>query len=92
MKEAELKKNARQIFKERKIFYLDVQGSPFTTVGAPDIIIVINGLFIGLEFKTYRGRQSQDQKNVQARIEAAGGYYFLPKSEKDVLDILDRFS
>ena len=92
MKEAELKRNARQIFKERKIFYLDVQGSRFTTSGAPDIIIVIDGLFIALEFKTYRGRQSEDQKIIQEKIEAAGGFYFIPRSIQDVIDILDAFS
>ena len=92
MDEAELKRNARKILRERNVFFIDIQGSRFTTSGAPDIVIVIKGLFIALEFKTYRGRQSQDQKNIQERLEKAGGFYFLPRSIKDVLDILDMFS
>ena len=77
--------------RERKVCFLDIQGSRFTTTGAPDMIVVIDGRFIALEFKTYRGRQSQDQKNVQERVEQAGGFYFLPRSIKDVNDILDMF-
>ena len=91
MEEAEIKRNARNILKKRKIFFADVQGSRFTTNGTPDIIAVIDGLFIGLEFKTYRGRQSQDQKDFQERLEKAGGLYFIIRSEKDLLDVLSLF-
>lgn len=92
MDEATLKKNARNILRCRRIFFADVQGSRFTTNGAPDIIIVIGGLFIGLEFKTYRGKQSEDQKTFQKNLEAAGGFYFIIKSIKDLEDVIDMFS
>lgn len=92
MDEATLKKNARSFLRNRQIFFIDIQGSRFTTSGAPDIVVVINGLFIALEFKTYRGRQSEDQKNLQRRLEAAGGFYFLPKSLEDVETIVDMFT
>ena len=96
MDEATLKKNARNILRSRRIFFADVQGSRFTTNGFPDIVAVIGGLFIGLEFKTYRGKQSQDQKDFQARLEEArleeaGGLYFIIRSEKDLLDALSLF-
>lgn len=91
MDEATLKRNARNILKSRRIFFADVQGSRFTTNGFPDIVAVIDGLFIGLEFKTYRGRQSQDQKDFQAKLEAAGGMYCIIRSEKDLLDVLSLF-
>lgn len=91
MDEATLKKNARNILRSRRIFFADVQGSRFTTNGFPDIVAVIGGLFIGLEFKTYRGKQSQDQKEFQARLEDAGGLYFIIRSEKDLLDALSLF-
>ena len=91
MEEAEIKRNARNILKKRKIFFADVQGSRFTTNGFPDIVAVIGGLFIGLEFKTYRGRQSQDQKDFQESLEKAGGLYFIIRSEKDLLDVLSLF-
>ena len=89
--EASIKRNARSILRNRRIFFVDVQGSRFTTNGTPDIIAVIGGKFIGLEFKTYRGRQSQDPKDFQARLEDAGGLYYIIRSEKDLLDALDLF-
>ena len=92
MEEATVKRTARKYLKSRSIFYFDIQGSRFTTAGAPDMVVVIDGKFIALEFKTYRGRQSEDQKVFQQRLEAAGGYYFLPRTLEDVIKIIDSFS
>ena len=86
--EAYLKKSARNILRNRQIFFVDVQGSRFTTNGVPDIIIVIDGKFIGLEFKTYRGKQSEDQKTFQSRLESAGGKYHIVRSVQDLTDVL----
>ena len=91
MNEAEIKRNARKILRERNIFFIDIQGSRFTTSGAPDMVMVINGLFIAMEFKTYRGTQSQDQKNIQTRLEDAGGFYFMPRSTKELEEIIALF-
>ena len=68
-----------------------MQGSRFTTNGTPDIIAVIDGRFIGLEFKTYRGRQSEDQKIFQVRLEAAGGKYHIIRSVDDLNAVLDLY-
>ena len=91
MDEATVKENARRYLKSKGIFYADVQGSRFTTKGFPDMVAVINGLFIGLEFKTYRGKQSEDQKKFQRKLENAGGFYFLPKTLEDVKIIVEMF-
>lgn len=91
MAEAEVKSRARKILKEHGVFFIDIQGSRFTTAGAPDLVAIIDGMFIALEFKTYRGRQSEDQKMMERNIVDAGGLYFLPRSVKDVLDILALF-
>ena len=90
--EASLKKNARNILRTKQIFFIDVQGSRFTTNGVPDIIIVIDGMFIGLEFKTYRGHQSQDQKNFQAKLESAGGKYHIIRSVNDLNAVLENYN
>ena len=55
------------------------------------MVAVIGGLFIGLEFKTYRGKKGEDQKNFQERLEEAGGLYFRIRSEKDLLNVLSLF-
>ena len=91
MDEATVKRNARKFLRSKSIFFIDIQGSRFTTSGAPDMVVVINGWFIALEFKTYRGRQSEDQKTFQKKLEDAGGFYFLPKTLEDVKEIIDMF-
>lgn len=48
-----------------------------STIGTPDILAVVSGRFVGIEIKIGRDRQSDEQKSVQAGIEAAGGVYLL---------------
>jgi len=58
--------------------------------GLPDIIVIQNGKFIGLEVKTKTGRQRETQKNVQNKIEKVGGEYYIVRSVDDVKRILDK--
>ena len=53
--------------------------------GAPDIIICVDGLFVGLEIKTKIGKQSDLQKAAQIKIEKAGGKYFIIRSVRDLI-------
>jgi|SRR5580692_5885864 hypothetical protein len=53
-------------------------------VGAPDIVCVVNGQYVGIEVKAPRGRQSENQKEFQEKLEAAGGKYILAYSMDDV--------
>ena len=43
--------------------------------GQPDIFLILNGRFIGVECKTKTGRQSADQKQWQRNCERGGGLY-----------------
>lgn len=56
--------------------------------GAPDIIAVIKGKYVGIEVKSKRGKQSPHQKLFQTKLEAAGGVYLLAYSIDDVLQSL----
>jgi hypothetical protein len=53
--------------------------------GVPDIIVVKDGKFIGIEVKQPKGRQSPEQTAFQQQCEAAGGQYFIARSLDDVL-------
>jgi hypothetical protein len=55
-------------------------------LGSPDIVCVINGQYVGIEVKGAKGRQSDNQKEFQRRLEAAGGKYVLAYSLDDVLN------
>ena len=61
----------------------------FGTKGAPDIVCVIRGQYVGLEIKRREGVQSQVQFNFQVNLEAAGGRYILAYSLDDVIGGLE---
>lgn len=58
----------------------------FGTKGAPDIIAVIKGQYVGIEVKGPKGKQSDDQKVFQHRLQGAGGKYILAYSLEDVMN------
>ncbi len=57
----------------------------FGVKGAPDIICVLRGRFIGIEVKAEKGDQSRDQYAFQVSLEKAGGAYILAHSVDDVI-------
>lgn len=65
----------------------------YTPKGLPDIVVVVGGLFYGLEVKkpdsvdSKKTYQSKDQKEFQALVEKHGGKYFVVRSIDDVQKI-----
>jgi len=59
----------------------------YTMKGLPDIIVIKDGYFIGLEVKRENGRQSPDQKEFQRLCKEAGAEYYIVKSIDDVRNI-----
>jgi hypothetical protein len=57
----------------------------FGVRGAPDIIAVKNGRFIGIEVKKPGGIQSTAQASFAWNLIGAGGYYILAYSLDDVI-------
>jgi len=66
------------------------KGSYFKTgkPGCPDISVCMDGRYIGLEVKTKKGRQTDNQKEAQQRIEKAGGEYHIVRSVREVENII----
>jgi|SRR3990167_3703976 len=52
--------------------------------GMPDIMILHEGRFIGVECKSSIGKQSDEQKYWQKQIEEQGGVYVVARSWSDV--------
>ena len=50
-----------------------------STVGVSDLIAVVNGRLVAIEVKTGKDTQSDQQKAVQAKIEAAKGVYLIAR-------------
>lgn len=59
----------------------------FSRNGVPDIILIKNGKFIGLEVKRPKGIQSENQKIFEFDCKKAGGEYHIVCSIDDVIKI-----
>lgn len=60
------------------------QASPFARNGCPDFLLIYKGVTVGLEFKTKRGQQTDDQKAFERDLIKAGGYYFVVRSLEEL--------
>ena len=56
--------------------------------GFPDIIIIKNGLFIGLEVKTSKGKQSKEQEEMENLMKEHGADYYVVRSLEEVQQII----
>lgn len=59
----------------------------FAMKGIPDICMISQGKYIGLEVKRPGEKQSEGQIEFQRRCEAAGGAYHVVTSLDDVLKL-----
>ena len=87
--ESDFKRQLRKYLDDRGIYYTNVQGGFGVAPGAPDMILCVEGHFIAFESKTYKGRQSDDQRIHQAKIEASGGKYHLVRTMAEAIAIID---
>lgn len=87
--ESDFKRQLRKYLDERGIYYTNIQGGFGVAPGAPDMILCVEGHFIALESKTYKGRQSDDQRVHQIKIEVNGGQYHLVRTLPQVIEIIN---
>lgn len=62
----------------------------FGLKGAPDIQGMLNGVFVGVEVKSSRGKQREEQQKWQDNCDLAGGVYILAKTVDKVKGELSR--
>lgn len=53
--------------------------------GVPDIILIKDGIFWGLEVKQPKGKQSENQKIFEYKTKKAGGKYNIVTSLDDII-------
>lgn len=58
--------------------------------GWPDILVIDDGVAIGIELKAKKGAQSDEQKSIEVSFIKAGMAYWLCRSVEDVEDALRR--
>jgi hypothetical protein len=57
--------------------------------GQADLMAVYNSKFIGIEVKTLKGKQADDQKLWQYALEKRGGIYRVCRSVQDAVDLIN---
>lgn len=57
--------------------------------GAPDIICVIKGRFVGIEVKGPKGKQRPDQIDYEQRCIKAGGIYYVARSIDQAIEFIE---
>lgn len=59
--------------------------------GIPDIEVLIKSKLVGFEIKAVKGKQSEEQKEVEESFKKHGAEYFIVKSLEDAIEIVNRF-
>lgn len=77
--------------KENKIFHFRYNAVS-SAFGLPDIIVILEGKFVGLEVKTETGRATELQLRMQEAIRIAGGVYEFVTSVQDVEEIINEYT
>lgn len=83
-----LKTKIRKMLTNKGIFWSSIQGGPGSKPGDPDLIICLNGRFVGLEVKSQSGRQSPIQKVRQEQIVNSGGEYHIIRTLREVEELI----
>lgn len=74
------RQNTAPLFRDGRFFSMP----KYSLTGIPDIILIKDGKFIGLEVKKPKGKQSDNQKIFEERCKKAGGEYYIVTDLKDV--------
>ena len=59
--------------------------------GSPDIVVVINGKYIGLECKVPNGKQSDGQIKFEQELKSAGGDYHIITNYEDLKKLIEGY-
>ena len=61
---------------------------PLNLNGSPDLYVIKNGRFYGVEIKLPKSRQSSEQTEFERLLRGSGANYFIVKSLEDAANVL----
>jgi hypothetical protein len=82
--EKNLENKIKDFLKKNNIYHFKTKGGIYGTIGLPDLVICINGKFVGLELKSKIGKVSLQQYKNGAKITENKGIFA-------VIDDYDKF-
>lgn len=75
--EGKVKRKVVEVLKKHGVWYFFPANNGFGKSGIPDIIAIVDGLFIGVEVKSAVGKPTELQKICGRQIQEAGGRWFV---------------
>ena len=87
--ETKLQKEVQRYLVSKGCYEFKVHGSAYMKAGIPDIICCYKGLFLGIETKVGKNKQSKLQVIHEKEIISAGGIYILAYSLEDVKKVIE---
>lgn len=80
----------KKFFRKEGLYYFKFWGTMYTRAGVPDLIVCVNGRFLGVEVKSDVGRPSEIQMENIRQIRENGGFAIVvhPDQIQSLLDIV----
>lgn len=89
--ENRIKRKLSKMLREKKIWYFFPANNGFGKAGIPDLIAIVDGLFLGLECKADPSKKPTAlQAKCGEEIEKAGGAWFVVNSDA-MIDYIKEF-
>jgi 5-methylcytosine-specific restriction endonuclease McrA len=90
-KESALQSKVVSALSEYGFYVYNVPGTPFGTIGIPDLVVCYQGGFGGLECKVFPNYLTAVQEAQAGRIKASGGIFMVVQSEDDIGRVIEAF-
>jgi hypothetical protein len=88
--EKKLQDKCIKFLKSKGIYHINQFGNGWSSKGAPDLTVCINGLFVAFELKVGENDLQDDQKLHRQRIKKSGGLHYAPYTLEEFIEIVER--
>lgn len=86
--EGKVKAKLTAMLKRNKVWYFLPANNGFGTSGIPDVIAIVDGIFVGIECKADKTRKPTALQSQRGKeIREAGGFWFLVYDEVTILAV-----
>lgn len=87
--EKKLQDKCIKFLKSKGIYYINQFGNGWSSKGAPDLTVCINGLFVAFELKVGENDLQADQILHRRRIIKNGGLHYAPYTLEEFIKIVE---
>lgn len=88
-RESDLQKQVIKWCRENGVYCVNVHAGGMTGKGTPDVLICLDGKFVGCELKVKGNKMDAAQEIRRCQILESGGYHILPYSFPEFLQAIE---